>query len=91
VGFQGENQLAILPAVPVVIAMADAVLDVAAIVFTQQFYAALTGGQSVESALKQAKVAIEAAMIEAGAEDLPICLTREDLDISQLVLVKPRC
>lgn len=80
---------AILPAVPVVIAMADTVLDVAAIVFAHQFYAALASGQSVGSALKQAKVAIEAAMIEAGAEDLPTCITREDLDISQLVLVKP--
>lgn len=79
----------ILPAVPVVIGMSDAVLDSAAIIFAQQFYAALAGGQSVGSALKQAKVAIEAAMIDAGAEELPNYISRDEIDISQLILVKP--
>jgi hypothetical protein len=78
----------ILPAVPVVIAMADEVLDIAAIIFAQQFYAALASGQSVGSALAQAKVAIEAAVLEAGAENLPTCISRADVDIHQLILVK---
>jgi hypothetical protein len=79
---------AILPTVPVVIAMSDAVLDVAAILFAQQFYAALASGQSVGSALKQAKVKIEAAMIDDEASELPQCLSRDDVDVGSLVLVK---
>lgn len=78
----------ILPAVPVVIAMSDNVLDVAAILFAQQFYAALASGQSVESSLKQAKVKIDAAMIDDEASQLPQCLARDDVDIGSLILVK---
>ncbi|WP_146606059.1 CHAT domain-containing protein [Mesorhizobium kowhaii] len=78
----------ILPAVPVVIAMSDSVLDLAAILFAQQFYAALASGQSIGSALKQAKVAIEAAMIDGAATELPRYIARDDVDISTLVLVK---
>src|SRR5690606_3160381 len=37
----------ILPAVPVVIGMTDDVPDMAAILFAQQFYAAIASGQSV--------------------------------------------
>lgn len=78
----------ILPAVPVVIAMSDDVLDIAAILFAQQFYAALAGGQSVSNALRQAKVVIEGAMLDDVAPDLPQYINREDVDISKLVLVK---
>jgi hypothetical protein len=78
----------ILPAVPVIIAMSDNVLDLAAILFAQQFYAALASGQSVGSSLKQAKVAIEAAMIDDDASDLPQCISRDDVDVGSLVLVK---
>ncbi|HEX7822835.1 MAG TPA: CHAT domain-containing protein [Sphingobium sp.] len=78
----------ILPAVPVVIAMSDNVLDLAAILFAQQFYAALASGQSVGSSLKQAKVAIEAAMLDDEAAELPQCISRDDVDIATLVLVK---
>jgi hypothetical protein len=78
----------ILPAVPVVVAMSKEVLDVAAIVFAQQFYAALASGQSVGSALKQAKVAIEAALIDDGASALPRCISRDDVVIDDLVLVR---
>jgi hypothetical protein len=78
----------ILPAVPVVIGMSDNVLDVAAILFAQQFYAALASGQSVGSALKQTKVKIEAAMLDDTASELPHCVARDDVDISELVLVK---
>lgn len=78
----------ILPAVPVVVAMSDNVLDVAAILFAQQFYAGLASGQSVGSALKQAKVTIEAAMLDDNASELPQCIARDEVDISTLVLVK---
>lgn len=80
---------AILPAVPVVIGMSDELPDLAAILFAQQFYAALASGQSVDSALKQAKVAIDAAMVDDAASDLPQCIARADVDISSLVLVRP--
>lgn len=78
----------ILPVVPVIIAMADEVLDVAATVFAQQFYAALASGQSVGAAHRQALVAIEAAMLEEGAQDLPTCISRDDVDVDQLMLVR---
>lgn len=78
----------ILPAVPVVIAMSDNVLDMAAILFAQQFYAALASGQSVGSALKQAKVIIERAMLDDTASELPQYIAREDVDVEKLVLVK---
>lgn len=83
-----EGAELILPAVPVVIAMSDNVLDIAAILFGQQFYAALASGQSVGSALKQAKVKIEVAMIDEEASELPQCISRDDVDIAALVLVK---
>lgn len=83
-----EGSEVILPAVPVLIAMADEILDVAAIIFAQQFYAALASGQSVGSALRQAKVAMEAAMLEDGAETLPTCISREDVDVDTLILVR---
>jgi len=79
----------ILPAVPVVIAMSDNVLDVAAILFAQQFYAALAGGQSVGSAMKQAKVVVEAALIDDDASELPQITARDDVNVGTLVLVKP--
>jgi hypothetical protein len=78
----------ILPTVPVVVAMSDAVLDIAAIVFAQQFYAALASAQSVGSAFKQAQVAIDAAMIEDGASELPRCIVRDDVELDSLLLVQ---
>ncbi|WP_039996632.1 CHAT domain-containing protein [Sphingomonas sanxanigenens] len=83
-----DGASAILPAVPVVIAMSDAVLDTAAIVFAQQFYAAVASGQSVGSALKQARVRIEAAVIDKTASELPQHISRDDIDIDTLVLVR---
>jgi len=77
-----------LPAVPVVIAMSDSVLDIAATVFAQQFYAALASGQSVGSAFKQAKVKIKAVMNDYEASELPQCRSRDDVDVGTLVLVK---
>ena len=80
----------ILPAVPVVVAMSDAVLDAAAILFAQQFYAAVASGQSVGSALKQARVRIEAVLADDDASELPQHIAREDIDIDKLVLVRKR-
>ena len=84
-----EGAAAILPAVPVVVGMSDAMPDVGAIVFAQQFYAAIASGQSVGAALRQARVSIKAAMLDNEASALPQELAREDVDIDTLVLVKP--
>lgn len=79
----------ILPAVPVVIAMSDAVLDAAAILFAAQFYAAIASGQSVGAALKQGKVTVEAATLDDLAGELPQHVARDGVDIDALILVKP--
>lgn len=79
----------ILPAVPVVIAMSDAVLDSAAILFAAQFYAAIGSGQSVGAALKQGRLRVEAAMLDDTASDLPQYAARDDVDVDQLILVQP--
>lgn len=79
----------ILPAVPVVIAMSDAVLDTAAILFAAQFYAAIGSGQSVGAALKQGRLKVEAAMLDDTASELPQHVARDDVDIDQLILVRP--
>lgn len=84
-----EGVSIVLPAVPVIIGMSDAVPDTAAIVFSQQFYAAIAGGQSVGSALRQGKVKIKAVILEDDAGELPSFVARDDVDIDSLVLVKP--
>lgn len=84
-----EGASVILPAVPVVVAMSDAVLDAAAILFSQQFYAAIASGQSIGSALKQAKVKIEAVLVDEDASALPQFIARDDVNVDELVLVKP--
>ncbi len=84
-----EGVSVILPAVPVIIGMSDAVPDTAAIVFSQQFYAAIASGQSVGAALKQGKVKIKAVLLDDEAGELPSFVAREDVDIDSLVLVKP--
>lgn len=84
---QGASVL--LPAVPVIIGMTDLVPDVAAIVFAQQFYAAVASGQSIGAALRQARVAIEAAMLNSDDASLPQPLVRDDANIETIVLVRP--
>lgn len=76
----------LLPSVPVIIAMSDTIADTAAAVFATQFYAAIASAQSVGSSLKQAKVAMKAALLLEEAE-LPQHVAREGTDISQLRLV----
>ena len=83
-----EGASVILPAVPVVIGMSDSVPDVAAIVFAQQFYAGIASSQSVGSALKQARVAIKAVLLDEDASALPQHVVRADIDIDALILVK---
>jgi len=77
----------LLPAVPVVIAMADNIADASAITFAARFYSAIASAQSVGAALEQAKAAMEAASLDGS--DLPEIAAREDVDVDQLLLVKP--
>lgn len=77
----------LLPAVPVVIAMSDTIADLAAGVFAGQFYAAIASAQSVGAALEQAKVAMEIAQLEDA--ELPEAISRDDIHINDLVLVRP--
>ena len=80
----------ILPAVPVVIAMSEAVLDTAAQVFATALYAAIASGQSVGSALRQARVRIKGALPDEPEEaELPQHVTRDGVDVDSLVLVRP--
>jgi hypothetical protein len=67
--------------------MSDAIADVAASVFAGQFYSAIASAQSVGASLEQAKVAMEIAQLEDA--QLPEAITRDDLDINDLVLVRP--
>ncbi|TBE30859.1 CHAT domain-containing protein [Rhizobium ruizarguesonis] len=76
----------ILPAVPVVVAMAEPIVDAAATVFATQFYAAIAGAQSVGSALRQAKASMRAALFEDA--NLPQHVARHGIDVDSLVLVK---
>lgn len=78
----------VLPAVPVVMGLADSMLDTAAIVFSQQFYAAIASGQSVGAAFRHGKAKVEAVLLEDDASELPDCLVREDVDLDTLVLVR---
>ena len=80
----GANML--LSAVPVVIAMSDTVADIAASVFAGQFYAAIASAQSVGAALDQAKVVMEIAQLEDA--ELPEAISRAEVDINDLVLVR---
>lgn len=84
-----EGAEAILPAVPVIIAMNETVDDIAAVVFARQFYAAVASGQSIGAALRQAKVGVEAAALNDTAHHYPNVVSREGVDIDTLVLVTP--
>jgi hypothetical protein len=78
----------VLPAVPVVIGLSDSILDTAAIVFSQQFYAAVASGQSVGAAFRHGKAKVEAVLLEDDASELPDFVVREDVDLDALVLVR---
>lgn len=78
----------VLPAVPVVIGLSDSILDTAAIVFSQQFYAAIASGQSVGAAFRHGKAKVEAVLLEDDASELPDFVARDDVDPDALVLVQ---
>jgi hypothetical protein len=75
----------LLQTVPVVIGMADAIDDAAAITFASFFYSAIAAAQSVQAALDQAKLAMEA--VSLGDAVLPTLRARAGVDPSALVLI----
>lgn len=77
----------LLPAVPVVIAMADTIDDTAAIVFARRFYAAIASARPVGFALAQARAAMQ--ITTSDDADLPQVAVRDDVDADELVLVDP--
>ncbi|MCJ8519531.1 CHAT domain-containing protein [Pseudorhizobium tarimense] len=68
----------ILPAVPVVIAMSEPIGDVSSTVFATRFYAAIASGQSVGSAMRQAKVRMRSASLADA--NLPQHVARDGQD-----------
>lgn len=83
-----KRAMPVLPAVPVVIGVPDSILDTAAIVFSQQFYAAIASGQSVGAAFRHGRAKVEAVLLEDDASEPPECIARDDVDPESLVLVK---
>jgi hypothetical protein len=77
----------LLPAVPVIIAMADTIDDTAAIVFARRFYAAIASAQPVGIALAQAQAAMR--LTTPDDADLPQVVVRDNVDAGSLVLVRP--
>lgn len=77
----------LLESVPVVIATTRNITDLAATVFASRFYAAVAAGRSVRHAIDQAKFAID--VLAGGEGDVIESLTRDDVDLDELVLVKP--
>lgn len=77
----------LLEVVPIVVAMADSVADMAAGVFATQFYASIASAQSVGAALRGAKAIMESALLDDA--DLPQHVARADTDIDTVVLVCP--
>lgn len=80
----------VLPAVPVIIGLSESILDTAAIVFSQHFYATIASGQSVGAALRHGKAKMEAVLLEDDSSEPPDYIAREDVDLDALVLVQAR-
>jgi len=78
----------ILDVVPVVVGMASTVSDLGAATFAARFYAAIASAQSVEAAVKQAAVGVDLAVLDDDEGWMPDVLVRDDIDLSELVLVR---
>jgi hypothetical protein len=85
---RSEAQLAgLLDAVPLAIGMSDSVGDADAMAFAARFYAAVADGQSVKSAYRVARVAMElSGLLDA---DLPILANDPAVDPADVMLVIP--
>ena len=78
----------ILDVVPVVIGMASSISDLGAATFAARFYAAVASAQSVQAAVKQGAVGVDLAVLDDDEGWMPDVLVRDDIDLSELVLVR---
>lgn len=85
--FSRDQAEAITEHVDVAVGMNDAVGDAAARVFAAQFYSAIGFGRSVQEAVEQARTLL---MLEGIPEEhIPELFTRDGVDASEVVLVRP--
>ncbi|MEU9979230.1 CHAT domain-containing protein [Streptomyces sp. NPDC051014] len=77
----------LLAAVPVVVATTREISGQASQLFATCFYRAIASGQSVRAAIDQAVYAID--VLAGGKGDVIASLTREGVDLDDLVLVDP--
>ncbi|MGH2728308.1 MAG: CHAT domain-containing protein [Actinomycetota bacterium] len=76
----------LLDVVPAVIGMAEEISDVGAQLFAARFYSAIASAQSVGAAIEQGAVAVDLVGLDEGWK--PDALTREGLDLHEMVLVQ---
>ncbi|CUX71678.1 MULTISPECIES: CHAT domain-containing protein [Agrobacterium] len=76
---------ALLETVPIVIGTADGVLDITAGLFASTFYGAIGAGQSVGSAVDQARAVISSALPDEP--DSVVVMTAGAVNIAEIVLV----
>jgi hypothetical protein len=77
----------LLGMVPVLVGTASALSDLAASVFAARFYSAIASAQPVAAALEQGRVSVDAAELGEGSKiDV---LARDDVNLDELVLVRP--
>jgi hypothetical protein len=72
--------------VPVIIAMATDITDLAASLFAAKFYAAIASAQPIGAAFRQGSVALDFAGTNEGST--PSLLAHDDMELDELVLVK---
>jgi len=80
-----EGAEVLLDSVPVIIAMAAEISDLAASAFAARFYSAIASAQSVQSAANQGAVAVDLLELSDGWK--PALLCRDDIDAGSLILV----
>jgi hypothetical protein len=76
----------LLESVPVIIAMATDITDLAASLFAAKFYAAIASAQPIGAAFRQGSVALDFAGTNEGST--PSLLAHDDMELDELVLVK---
>lgn len=85
--YSQEQAGAIAEVVDCVVGMSDVISDDGAIVFIAAFYRALGFGRSVQNAFEQALVGV--GLLGKREEEIPVLLTRNQVDADQVVLVAP--
>jgi hypothetical protein len=75
---------ALLPSAKAIIVMNDSISDVAATAFAAKFYAAIASGQSLKSAFRQGKLAVEAVSI--NEVNIPELVAAKGVNTAKLIL-----